>query len=227
MDEWQSFTEQMERQTEIPGQLTFVPEDCITATTGLEQPSLQSNEMTLSDPHLISILLCILLHRFEGRLPESWLYDIVVVLGKISYFLYADACGFLLDNHLVISENTAQAGEQYILTPKGIASATNLRQYVPKLFRDRLMLTALRYVSRQKALKELKVDYEPDADGCFLCMRCMDRGQEMMSLRVHAPNRDAAILLCERILRNPARFFGKIIDLALQNEEEEYDLSDN
>ena len=36
-----------------------------------------------------------------------------------------------------------------------------------------------------------------------------------------------AKLLGERIMLNPAGFYGKVIDLALSNEEPPYDLSDN
>ena len=98
---------------------------------------------------------------------------------------------------------------------------------VPKLFRDRVMLTALRYVARQKALRDLKIGYEPDGDGCRLCLTCSDQGREMFFLRIAAPDRAAAEMLGERILRNPAGFFGKVLDLAFRNEEEQFDLTDN
>ncbi len=55
----------------------------------------------------------------------------------------------------------------------------------------------------------------------------MDHGQEMFFLRISAPSKESAEELGERVLRNPARFFGKILDLALTNEAEPFDLRNN
>ena len=40
------------------------------------------------------------------------------------------------------------------------------------------------------------------------------------------PDYTQAKLLGEGIMKNPAGFYGKIIELALENQEEEYDLTD-
>lgn len=222
------FPNEAEQPVEIPGQMTFVPED--EAAPPVRRMKFDAEihaEAALSDPSRIRILLCDVLARFDGRLPESWLYEVTVGAGHISYFLYEDALGFLLDSGSVVSEPDA-AGEPFCyLTERGRLTVRRLRRYVPKLFRDRVMLTALRYVARQKALRDLKIGYEPDGDGCRLCLTCSDQGREMFFLRIAAPDRAAAEMLGERILRNPAGFFGKVLDLAFRNEEEQFDLTDN
>ena len=147
-----------------------------------------------------------------------------MVSGHVSYFLYADAIGFLQESGAVVEEQDGTKQPVYFLTERGRLTAQKLRQYVPKPFRDQVMLTALRFVSREKALRDLSIGYESDDDGCALCMTCKDGGHDMFSLRIHAPSEDSAQMLGERILRNPAGFFGKIIDIAMNNEEETYDL---
>ena len=125
----------------------------------------------------------------------------------------------------------ADDSASYRITVQGAANgkvtAKRLRQYVPKLFRDQVMLTALRYVARQKALRDLQITYEDCDGGCMVCLRCSDQGREMFFLRIRAANRSDAEMLGERILRNPAGFFGKVLDLAFRNEEEQFDLTDN
>lgn len=223
--------EQMEHaeEIEIPGQLAFFPESHAAPAPprlrGRSYPQL--TPLALNDPHLVSILLCSVLHRFDGRMPEHWLYESIVASGHVSYFLYADALGFLLENGSFVEELDAMHRTVYYLTERGTLTATRLRQYVPKPFRDRVMLTALRYVSRQKALQDLALHYEPEDGGCALCLSCRDGNHDMFSLRIHAPSVESAQMLGERILRNPAGFFGKIIDIAMNNEEEEFDLTDN
>ena len=114
-----------------------------------------------------------------------------------------------------------------ILTETGRRNARNLRLMVPKVFRDQVHLKALHYVTRQKALRDLQISYEDEAQECKLCLRCMDHGKEMFFLRISAPSRESAEELGERVLLNPARFFGKILDLALTNEAEPFDLTGN
>ena len=214
---------------EIPGQLAFFPEQRTTQehTTPKKRTYPELMPLSLNDPHLVSILICSVLLRFDGRLPEEWLYEVIVASGHVSYFLYADAIGFLQESGAVVEEQDGTKQPVYFLTERGRMTAQKLRQYVPKPFRDQVMLTALRFVSREKALRDLSIGYESDDEGCALCMTCKDGGHDMFSLRIHAPSEDSAQMLGERILRNPAGFFGKIIDIAMNNEEETYDLSDN
>ena len=44
---------------------------------------------------------------------------------------------------------------------------------------------------------------------------------------MYAPDMTQAKLIGEKILLNPAGFYGKVIEVALSNEEQPYDLSDN
>ena len=48
-----------------------------------------------------------------------------------------------------------------------------------------------------------------------------------MDLRLYAPDLTQAKLIGEKIMLNPAGFYGKIVDIALSNKEPPYDLSDN
>ena len=49
----------------------------------------------------------------------------------------------------------------------------------------------------------------------------------VMDLKLYAPDLTQAKLIGEKILLNPAGFYGKVIEVALSNEEPPYDLSDN
>ena len=214
-------------QYDLPGQMAFFPDmEPDPAPHILLQRPIPPPELSQLENWEFCIIMSDVLMRFEGRLPESWLFDIMIGGKYLSNFLYHDALGTLLEAHAVerISE---QGTDIIVLTDSGRRDAKNLRLMVPKIFRDQVHLTALRYVARQKALRDLKITYEPDEYGCKLCLCCMDHGTEMFFLRISAPSRENAEELSERILRNPARFFGKIIDLAMTNEEEPFDLTDN
>ncbi|MBR5372031.1 MAG: DUF4364 family protein [Oscillospiraceae bacterium] len=215
---------------EIPGQLSLIPEKprqpkLSEQRIGLQYATLESP--VLDDPSRICILICDILKHFDGCMPEQWIYDIMLKSCGITFFIYSEAIGFLTDNGSIVLEQNNRHEDVYYLTKKGLRCADDLRKLVPKLFRDQVMLAALKYASHQKALRDLEVSYEPQDSGCAVCLRCMDQAREMFYLRIQAPTEESAKLLGEKVLLNPAGFFGRILDLALNNEEEEFDLSDN
>lgn len=215
---------------EIPGQLSLLPEKprplkSAEVRTGLQYATLESP--VLDDPSRVCILICDILKHFDGSLPEQWVYDIMLKSCGITYFIYSEAIGFLTDSGSIVLEPNNRHEDVYYLTKKGLRTADDLRKLVPKLFRDQVMLAALKYAAHQRALRDLEVTYEPGETGCAVCLRCMDQQREMFFLRIQAPTRESAQLLGEKVMLNPAGFFGRILDLALNNEEEEFDLSDN
>ena len=215
---------------ELPGQLTFVPEPPRSAENPAKHSKYDaavSSEVSLENPVHITILLCDILAHFDGRLPADWLYEICVGAGHLNYFLYCSAVDDLLAQGSAEERTDASGIRSFALTKKGRSCAEKLRRYVPKYFRDQVMLTALRYVHRQKALRDMKITYEQHEKDWSVCLTCCDCGREMFFLRIHAPGQAEAEALGERILRNPAGFFGKVLDLALNNEEVQFDLTDN
>ncbi|MBQ6042253.1 MAG: DUF4364 family protein [Oscillospiraceae bacterium] len=218
-----------EQEFELPGQMAFFPEmePEDPAPYILLQKPISPPELSQMEQWKLSVLLSDVLQRFDGRLPERWLYEIMVGGGFLSYFVYADALGALTDHGAAVLMPDESGEQCCVLTETGRRNVKNLRLMVPKLFRDQVHLCALRYVTRQRALRDLQISYETDAKGCRLCLRCTDHGAEMFFLRISAPSKENAEELGERILRNPARFFGKILDLAMTNEEEPFDLTDN
>lgn len=217
-----------EQMIDLPGQMSFFPEmeaDDAAPRIRLQHPISPPDTAKLEE-WKFSILMSDILLRFEGRLPERWLYEIMVSSGYVSHFLYQDLLGGMIENGAAVIEND-DGSEAVVLTQAGIQNVKKTRLLVPKVFRDQVHLTALRYVTRQKAMRDLQITYEPDESGCKVCLRCLDHGQEMFFLRITAPSHENAEELAERVMRNPARFFGKIIDLAMTNEEEPFDLTDN
>ncbi len=181
----------------------------------------------INDVPTLNILLCYLLYKIDRPVSPDQLYDIAIGTGIINYFYYQDSIGYLLKNGLVSSEKDEKGCETYILEPKGRECAKQLKKYAPKSYRDKLVLAALRYFTRLKYEKELKIEYEPVGNGYYLHVRCVDTGFDLMDLRLYAPDLTQAKLIGEKIRLNPAGFYGKVIEVALSTEELSYDLTDN
>ena len=181
----------------------------------------------IQDVPTMNILLCYLLYKIERPVSPDQLYEIAINTGFINYFYYQESLAFLLSNDHIRVEKDEEGCDVYVLMQKGKACAKELKNYAPKSYRDKLVLAALRYFTRLKYEQEIKIEYIPLEKGCYVHMRCLDVGDDLMELKLYAPNREQAELIGSRIMLNPAGFYGKLIELALSNEEVTYDLTDN
>ena len=164
----------------------------------------------IMDPHTANILICYLLYRIGRPVQASHLYDIAVGNDIINYFAYQESIDYLC-SHGSVALNAGKNDKEksYSLTDIGIRTAKELRNYVGKAYRDKLVSAALRYFARIKRANEVTIDYIP------------------LDLKLFAPDDTQAKFLGEQIMLNPAGFYGKILDAAFSNQEETFDLSDN
>ncbi len=181
----------------------------------------------IMDPHTANILICYLLYRIDKPVRVSHLYDIAVGNDIINYFAYQDSIAYLTSHGSVEVEKHNNGIEYYSLTENGIRTAKELRNYVGKAYRDKLVSAALHYFARIKRQNEVKIDYIPLQKGYYVHVRCLDVQDDLLDLKLYAPDYTQAKFLGEQIMLNPAGFYGKILDAAFSNEEESYDLSDN
>ena len=180
----------------------------------------------IRDIPTINILLCYLIHKIGKPVEAEQLYEIAISTGVINYFSYLDSVDYLTKNKLLTLEKI-DGTDHFVITPKGTACAKELKKYAPKSYRDQLVLAALRYFTRLKYEQELKVEYIPIENGYYTQIRCLDANNDLMDLKLFAPDLTQAKLIGEKIMLNPSGFYGKVIELALSNEEVKYDLSDN
>lgn len=181
----------------------------------------------IKDVPTLNILLCYLLYRIDKPVETEQLYEIAIGTGVVNYFYYQDSIDYLTTNGLVSVIKSKSGADCYILEKKGAECAKQLKKYVSKSYRDKLVLAALRYFARLKYEQEIKIDYEKLEDGYYTHVRCLDVSCDLMDLKLYAPDLDQAKMIGERIMRNPIGFYGKVVELALSNEEAPYDLTDN
>lgn len=180
----------------------------------------------IKDVPTLNILLCYLLYKINRPIETEQLYEIAIGTEIVNYFYYQDSIDYLIKNSL-ISVTKDDGKDFFILEAKGIECARRLKSYAPKSYRDRLVLAALRYFARVKAEHGMKIEYIPIDNGYYTRVCCLDKDCDLMDLKLYAPDLTQAKLLGEKIMLNPAGFYGKVVELALANKEQPYDLSDN
>ena len=181
----------------------------------------------IMDPHTANILICYLLYRIGKPVRESHLYDIAVGNDIINYFAYQESLDYLTKQDSIRMQKQENGSSYYALTETGMRIAKELRNYVGKAYRDKLVSAALHYFARIKRESEVKIDYIPLEKGYYVHVRRLDVQDDLLDLKLYAPDYTQAKYLGDQIMLNPAGFYGKILDAAFSNREERYDLSDN
>lgn len=184
-------------------------------------------DVEIKDVPTLNILLCYLLNKIDKPVETEQLYDITIGTGVVNFFDYQNSIDYLIKNSLISVSKDNSGTEFYSLEEKGRECARRLKGYAPKSYRDKLVLAALKYFAKIKAEQEIKIEYLPIENGYYTHIRCLDSDCDLMDMKLYAPDLTQAKLLGEKIMLNPAGFYGKVIELALSNEEPSYDLSDN
>lgn len=180
----------------------------------------------IRDTDSAKLLICYLLNKIEKLIESEQLYDIAVGSGIINYFCYNDAVESLLKNETIEITYNDSGRECYVDTEKGIIYAQNFRTYVPKSFREKIIRAAMKYFAKLKIENEVKMEYIELKKGYHVHFRCLDVGDDLLDIKIFAPDLAQAHFLGERIMRNPVGFYAKVFENALDNEEEEHHFDD-
>lgn len=172
--------------------------------------------LELTEPHSVKILICYLLYKLEKPITPEQLYDIAVGNDIINYFYYIEAINDLINNNTIVIKNIDNQ-EVYVLTEKGKYGSEEFKQYVPKSFRDKLLSSALKYFAKIKQENEVCCTISKCNTGYYVSCTIYDKPDDLMNLKLFAPDEEQAKLIKDKIMLNPVDFYGKIISYVIEN----------
>lgn len=178
--------------------------------------------LSLTDLYAIKILLCYLLSKLERPVTPEQLYEIAVGSGILNYFYYTEAMDELLKSHVIeLRRNEKHTQDFYYLTQQGKYGGEEFKRHVPLSLREQILACALKYFARLKRENEVKCEYISTDKGCYVYCRILDVQDDLLNLKIFAPDEEQARLIGKRIMSNPTDFYGRIMGYALDLTEEE------
>ena len=198
-------------------------------THGLEGIEMQDENLMkmsqiatppLMDTHMANILICCLLDHLKKPVTPTQLYEIAVETEIINYFFYQESITYLQKNGSLQLKQDENGQDWYSLTKVGEECAKELKEYVAKPYRDKIISEAKQYFIREKRREEVKISYLPLKKGYHVQVRYLDLQSDLMDLKLYAPDMKQAKYLGTQIMRNPANFYGKVLEAVFSNKEE-------
>lgn len=179
-----------------------------------------SNMLNLTDTYAVKILICYFLRQINRPITPMQLTEIATADGTVNYFIYTEVIDQMLESGMIYLEETD--GEQYyVLSDRARAGADDFKKYVPKLFRNKILSSGLKFFAKLKNDNDVKVSVTSQGKGYLVGCTCTDSGTVLMDLKLYAPDMEQANMLASKIMMNPSDFYGKVIDFAIDNEEYE------
>lgn len=181
---------------------------------------LTPDMLNLNDTYAVKILICYFLRQINRHITPDQLAEIATDDGIVNYFVFSDAMNQLLEAGTVILEES-DGEEFYALTELAKFGADDFKNMVPKKFRERILAAGLKFFAKLKNENDVKISVSEQEMGYQVNVTCTDGRLTLMDLKLYAPDREQAQLLGDKIMQNPADFYAKVLDFALENEEYE------
>lgn len=176
------------------------------------------NMMNLTDTYAVKILICYFLRQINRPITPLQLTEIATDDGIVNYFVFTEAMNQLLEAKTITIEQE-DGEEYYVLSELAKLGADDFKRMVPKSFRDKILGSGLRFFAKLKNENDVKASITEQEKGFTVGIHCTDGPLMLMDLKLYAPDREQAELLRDKIIENPADFYGKVLDFALENEE--------
>lgn len=185
---------------------------------------MSPNMLELNDTYAVKILICYFLHQINRPLTPDQLTEIATGDGIINYFIFTEAMNQLLEAGTVRLEQmdwgeNADGEQVYVLSELAKAGADDFKRMVPTVLRDKILSSGLKFFAKLKNEHDVKTTVTETERGYSVGVHCTDGPFLLMDLKLYAPDREQAELLREKITENPADFYAKILDFALENKE--------
>ncbi len=174
--------------------------------------------LKLDDTYEVKILLAYFMWQLGRPITRNQLTEIATADGGVNYFLYSDAVEQMLSSNMIITQNI-DGEEYYTLSESAKRGANDFKRFVPKSFRDRILSRGLKFFAKLKNDKSVNVEIVKMEKGYSVNCLCTESGISLMDLKLFAPDEEQAKMLADKISLNPADFYSKIIDFAIENEE--------
>lgn len=174
--------------------------------------------LTLDDSYAIKILICYFLRQIDRPITHNQLIEIATSAGGVNYFTFSEVVAQMLETGMLL-EKEIDGEKYYVLSTASWEGANDFKTLVPKSFRDRILSAGLKFFAKLKNDNDVKVSVSKMKIGYSVNCVCTEGEVVLMDLKLFAPDEEQANMLADKIVDNPADFYAKVIDYAIENEE--------
>lgn len=158
----------------------------------------------------IKLLVCYLLKSLKKPLTRTQINEILSEYEIANYFEVNVAMSELVAGGQVVSE--ISGGDELIsITSKAVLDVANIERSLPRSVREKSMAAALKILSRERIIKESKVDVTPLEHGYHVTLTVADMGTELLKVTVYVTDKSQIETVKKNFFDNAVTVYSNII----------------
>ena len=179
----------------------------------------ESPKITIDEKLTIQIYLCYILEQL-GELTEDQLSDIVTEIDAVSGLEFFEALSLSVEKQLIEIREEKNV-KRLSLLPQGLTMAKEFFRRIPLSIREKTLEYG-QYVLKMADLERsiiCRIERGSVGDPCYLTVRFLNEinGDELMNLKIYAPDYEQAKLMRERFYEKPSDIVTKIMKMFIKD----------
>ena len=179
----------------------------------------ESPKITIDEKLTIQIYLCFILEQL-GELTKDQLSDIVTEIDAVSGLEFFEALSVSVEKEL-IGVKEAKNVKRLSLLPQGLTMSKEFFHRIPLSIREKTIEYG-QYVLKMADLERsiiCRIERNGVGEPCYLRVRFLNEinGDELMNLKIYAPDYEQAKLMRERFYEKPSDIVTKIMKMFIKD----------
>ncbi len=179
----------------------------------------ESPKITIDEKLTIQIYLCFILEQL-GELTEDQLSDIVTEIDAVSGLEFFEALSVSVEKELIGVKEEKNV-RRLSLLPQGHIMAKEFFHRIPLSIREKTLEYG-QYVLKMADLERsiiCRIERNGVGEPCYLRVRFLNEinGDELMNLKIYAPDYEQAKLMRERFYEKPSDIVTKIMKMFIKD----------
>ena len=179
----------------------------------------ESPKITIDEKLTIQIYLCFILEQL-GELTEDQLSDIVTEIDAVSGLEFFEALSVSVEKELIGVKEEKNV-KRLSLLPQGFTISKEFFHRIPLSIREKTLEYG-QYVLKMADLERsiiCRIERNGVGEPCYLTVRFLNEinGDELMNLKIYAPDYEQAKLMRERFYEKPSDIVTKIMKMFIKD----------
>lgn len=164
----------------------------------------------LREKNEIKLLVCYLLKALDRSLTRTQLNEILCEYNAANYFEINSAVSELISGGQLTCELT-DGDELFTLTAKAALDVAAIEHSLPRAVREKTVAAGLRILSRERIIKESRVEVIELSHGYHIEFTVMDMDTELLKITVYVPDKEQIETVKRNFFNNAVTIYSDVI----------------
>ncbi len=160
----------------------------------------------------IKLIILYLLNELDDAYDFQTLSEIIVWDGSISYFVFSQCFGELINTGAIEKIDKGEENEpEFVISPVGKEFIKEAKNSILNFVKERIMRSATRFLAFKKDGTNVSTKIEPENSGYQLCCLIHNKKFNLLEIKMYFDNLEEAELLQQSFEKQAERVYSNLL----------------